>query len=239
MIELQQVTLFYEQNQALNSISAKLDPGNLYGLAGVNGAGKSSLIKCLLGLIKEFDGQITIAGHNVKRERAWVKQHCSYAPEETELFDYLTGYEFLQLIAAVKKVKHVPEKITFLNHLFDMHSFIGTIIADYSHGMRQKMLLAAALMGEPDYLFIDEAINGLDTLSLIRLKDYLHQLTDNGKTIVLASHVLHILTDWCDQILILHQGRLVKMLSKKEIQTAGQSFEQIFIKLISGEKLTK
>lgn len=103
MIEVKDVSLFYEDFQALQSISFTIPKSCITGLAGINGAGKSTLIKCLLGLFQEFEGTISIDGHHVKKEKLWIKEHCSYAPEETELFDFLTGHEFLQLIASLKR----------------------------------------------------------------------------------------------------------------------------------------
>ncbi|MHB2154769.1 ABC transporter ATP-binding protein [Calditrichota bacterium GD2] len=232
MIQVQNLSLFYEEHQALNAVHLTIKPGVICGLAGINGAGKSSLINCLLGLISEFEGQISINGHDVRKDRSWIKSHCGYAPEETELFDYLTGLEFLQLIASVKRLSQPQKAIKSLSELFDMADFLPLLIAGYSHGMRQKMLLSAALMGEPDFIFIDEAINGLDTLSLLRLKKYLQALKGQGKTVVIASHVLPLLADWCDEILILHQGRLLKTLVQNEMQNADRSIEQIFMEII-------
>ena len=233
MIHLENVSLFYENFQALKSITATIPSASITGLAGINGAGKSSLIKSMLGLLPEFDGEITIAGHHVKNERQWIKRHCNYAPEETELFDYLSGFEFLQFVAILHQVKDVSKAIEQMADLFEMHDFLPFLIDEYSHGMRQKMLLSAALINQPDFLFIDEAINGLDTLSLFRFKDYLFDLKRRGTTIVIASHVLPILSDWCDQIMIIHQGEMLKILSKEEIQSDGRSLENIFIELIS------
>lgn len=234
MIEVNDLSLYYEDFQALKSISFTIPGGSITGLAGINGAGKSTLIKCLLGLFQEFEGTVTIDGHPVKQEKQWVKEHCSYAPEETELFDYLTGQEFLQLITTLKKVSNAREAIEQMVNLFDMDSFLPLLINEYSHGMRQKMLLSAALLGNPDYIFIDEAINGLDTLSLFRLKEYLENLKAQGKTILIASHVLPILGNWSDRILVIHQGQLLKTLTRKEIQADQRSIEQIFIDLIQG-----
>ncbi len=233
MIEIKNVTLLYETFPALTNFSATIPEQSITGLVGINGAGKSSLIHCMLGLIQEFDGQITIAGHDVKKERLWIKQHCAFAPEETELFEYLTGEEFLNLIATIKKVPHPKQAIEHFSTLFDLTAHLPVLINEYSHGLRQKMLLSAALLGEPDFIFIDEAINGLDTLSLLRLQEHLLSLKQQGKTIVIASHVLPLLSSWCDQLLILHQGRALQMLTKEQIARDSRTIEQIFVDLIS------
>ena len=233
MIEAKDVSLFYEDFQALQAISFTIPKGSINGLAGINGAGKSTLIKCLLGLFHEFEGTISIDGRHVKKEKQWIKEHCSYAPEETELFDFLTGHEFLQLIASLKKIPHAQQAIDQLVALFDMHSFLPVLINEYSHGMRQKMLLSAALLGNPDFIFIDEAINGLDTLSLFRLKEHLEHLKHQGKTILIASHVLPILADWSDQLLIIHQGKLLTILTRQAIKSDQRPVEKLFIDLIN------
>jgi ABC-2 type transport system ATP-binding protein len=238
MIAFNNVSLYYEDKQALNQISLQISPGQIAGLIGANGAGKSSLIKVALGLIREIEGSVTIAGHSVQKDRQFVKRYCTYAPEETQLFPYLTGGEFLQLVATLRQMpkNEAQDAIRFLIELLEMDGFVQKLIVDYSHGMRQKMLLSAALLGNPSHIFIDEALNGLDAPALFRLKKHLRTLTAQGKTIVLSSHSLPLIEEWCDSVVILNEGRLLAHWSKEEINKQcakeGKSFSALFLQMI-------
>ncbi len=235
MIEVQKVSLFYENKQALKEIDFTLKPGTIVGLIGPNGAGKTSLLRVMMGIITEFVGEVFIEGHSVKKDRQWIKQHCSYAPEDTQLFPYLSGREFLQLIATLKQ--HNTSELQELIELLQMQDFIDHLIVDYSHGMRQKMLLSVALLGSPRYLFIDEALNGLDVTALFNLKHRLEELKKKGSIILLSSHVIPLITGWADEVLILHQSELINRLDIACIQQLeneqNQPFEQIFFRMIS------
>ncbi len=241
MIVFSDVSLYYEDKQALDQINLTIPGGQITGIVGPNGAGKSSLIKVALGLIKEIIGAVTIDGRSVAKERDFVKRQCTYAPEETQLFPYLTGTEFLQMIATLRQVprEKIKESIDFLTDLLEMDDFRNKLIVDYSHGMRQKMLLSAALLGNPSHIFIDEALNGLDAPALFRLKNHLQTLTAQGKTVILSSHGLPLIYEWCDSVIILNEGKLLAHWSKAEIETqcaqTGQSFTGLFLQLI-GEK---
>ncbi len=239
MIEVQKVSLFYENKQALKEIDFSLKPGTIVGLIGPNGAGKTSLLRVMMGIITEFVGEVFVDGHSVKKERQWIKQHCSYAPEDTQLFPYLSGKEFLQLITTLKQHNTSPEEIAELIELLQMQDFIDHLIVDYSHGMRQKMLISAALLGNPRYLLIDEALNGLDVTALFNLKHRLEELKKQGSIIVLASHVIPLITGWTDEVLIVHQGALINRLGIASIQQLekeqSQPFEQIFFNMISSK----
>ncbi len=241
MIIFEDVSLYYEDKQALNRIQLTIPSGQITGIVGPNGAGKTSFMKVALGLIREFSGQVSIDGHAVQTDHSFVKENCTYAPEETRLFDYLSGREFLQLIATLRQVpkNEVQETIARLIELLQMESFIDSLIVDYSHGMRQKMLISAALLGQPSHIFIDEALNGLDAPALFRLKSHLRSLTRQGATIVLASHSLPLVHEWCDAVIILNEGQLLAHWSKEEIDRrcaqSRKSFSELFLQLI-GEK---
>ncbi len=241
MIFFEDVSLYYEDKQALDRIQLTVPSGQITGIVGPNGAGKTSLMKVALGLIREFAGRVSIDGHSVQKDRSFVKEHCTYAPEETRLFDYLSGREFLQLMATLRQVpkNKIWEVMSRLTELLKMESFIDKLIVDYSHGMRQKMLIAAALLGQPSHIFIDEALNGLDAPALFRLKSHLQSLTRQGVTIVLASHSLPLIYEWCDAVIVLKDGQLLAHWSKEEIDRrcaqSGKSFSELFLQLI-GEK---
>ncbi len=241
MIRFTEVSLWYENKQALDQINLTVSSAHITGIAGPNGAGKSSLMRVGLGLIREFSGEVTIDNHSVKKERQYIKNQCTYAPEETSLFPYLTGNEFLQLMAVLRQVpkEKIASTIRFFTDLLEMSDFTEKLIVDYSHGMRQKMLLAAALLGDPSYIFIDEALNGLDAPALYRLKKYLRSLAQKGRTVLIASHNLSLIREWCDSLVILNEGKLLVHWKKQELEKhcalSGKSFEEIFLQLIGSE----
>ncbi len=238
MIRIDNVSLFYETQQALDHLSLTIAPGKITGLVGPNGAGKTSLMRVILGLIREFEGEITLDRHSTKDEREWIKRHCAYAPEETHLFPYLSGKEFLFLIASLRQMegRQAQEEIDFLVELLGMEAFYKGLIDDYSHGMRQKMLVSAALLHSPKFIFIDEALNGLDTGALLRLKAYLKQLAQKGHTVVLASHILPLMAEWCDEVVVMNRGRILRSFPRKEIddllKREGKTFTQVFVEVI-------
>jgi ABC-2 type transport system ATP-binding protein len=238
MIRIDNVSLFYETQQALDQLSLTIDSGKVTGLVGPNGAGKTSLIRVILGLIREFEGEITLDGHSTKRERKWIKHHCAYAPEETHLFSYLSGREFLLLIARLRQMtdRQAQKEIDFLIDLLGMGSFCDGLIDDYSHGMRQKMLISAALLHSPKFIFIDEALNGLDTEALLRLKDHLAQLAQKGHTIVLASHILPLVAEWCDEVVVMNRGKILRSFTRETLDNLlkqeEKTFTQVFVEVI-------
>lgn len=241
MIRIKNVSLFYEENQALKDIHLTIPAGQIVGLIGPNGAGKTSLIRIALGLILEFAGDVEFAEHSTKKERAWVKGHCSYAPEETHLFPYLTGREFLELVATLRQMpsNKAHAEIDGLIDLFSMASFCDNLIVDYSHGMRQKMILSAALLNTPDFIFIDEALNGLDTVALFRLKEYLGALTRQGKTVIIASHIIPLLAEWADSVILMNRGKVARQLTRNDLKssnsTEGKTLTDIFMETIGSE----
>jgi ABC-2 type transport system ATP-binding protein len=236
MLSIKNLAVNFENLTAVNNLSFTFEPGKINGLIGPNGAGKSSLLKACVGLIDDYNGEIFYNEKILSENHTWVKQHCGYAPEDAELFPYLSGKEFLQLIAAIKEVKKINDEVSFFLDLTTLTDKKDELTVNYSHGMRQKLALASALIGNPDFIIIDESLNGLDPIALYRVKNYLTTLSQQGKTIILSSHILPLIEEWCDPILIMNRGNLVKRLSKDDLQQMQQinssSFTEIFMDLI-------
>jgi len=233
MITIKNVSVRYETTVAVNNVSLNIKQGSMIGLIGANGAGKSSLLKALAGLIPDFTGRVAFDGKDLRGERFWVKQHCGYAPEDAELLPYLRGREFLHLIAAIRKVRDIQKEADFFIDLFSLQKTAEELIVNYSHGMRQKLSIAAALIGQPQWLILDEALNGLDPLSLARLKNYFAGQQSKGTTIVLSSHNLSLIRRWCEAVVFLHKGKIVGVFSQGEIKAqeeqSGRTFEDWFV----------
>jgi ABC-2 type transport system ATP-binding protein len=236
MLTIKNLTVQYEDKKALDNISTKIAQGKISGLIGPNGAGKSSLIKACVGMISEYSGEILYENKLLHKNRHWVKEQCGYAPEDTVLLPYLKGREFLELIGTLRKSSDMNNEIKSLFQMLNLQDKENELIINYSHGMRQKISIASTLIGNPDYLIFDEALNGLDPVTLYNLKNYLNELAKEGKTILISSHILVLIQNWCDPIIIMHQGKILKTITKKEItrmeSDKKKSFEQFFIDLV-------
>jgi len=237
MIIVENIRKSFDTVQALNDVSFSLEAGSLYGLLGPNGAGKSTLFKLLMGLLEPDSGKINIAGEAIHFGETAYKAKIGYAPENPILYDYLTGDEFLHFVAAAK---HIPGKlqqseITKWINFFDLSSKARELIKNYSHGMRRKMSLSAALLGWPSILLLDEATNGLDPESSFKFKEYLKSYCRNGGTVLFSSHIIETIEHLCDRIIILHQGKIRRELNRDEwerLREQGSSLEQLFITLV-------
>ena len=236
MLSIKNLSVQYEEKLAVDDVSIEISQNKISGLIGPNGAGKSSLIKTCVGMISEYSGEILYGDKPLHKNRHWVKEHCSYAPEDTILLPYLKGREYLEMIGTLRKTMDLDNEIKSLFKMLNLQEKENELIINYSHGMRQKISIASTLIGNPDYLIFDEALNGLDPVALFNLKNYLNELANSGKTIILSSHILALILDWCDPIIIMHQGKILKMVSKQEIarmeSEMEKTFEQIFIDLV-------
>ncbi len=217
MIKIENLTVRYDEITALDRVSLELAPGKIYGLIGPNGAGKSTLIKACAGLIDAYDGTIYFEGQEIRKQRSWQKEHCAYAPEDVELLPYLKGREFLQLIGNIRKSSNLKDEIKRLSTMLGLSEKEDELIIDFSHGMRQKIAIAAALVGNPKYMLFDETLNGLDTLALNQLQQHIRRLADQDKTILLSTHVLPLARNWCDEVIVLDKGCVVNILREQEI----------------------
>lgn len=236
MLTIKKLSVQYEEKKAVDDISIEIMQNKISGLIGPNGAGKSSFIKACIGVISEYSGEILYDGKLLHKNRHWVKEQCGYAPEDTVLLPYLKGREFLELIGTLRKSSDLEHEIKSLLQILNLQEKENELIVNYSHGMRQKISIASTLIGNPNYLIFDEALNGLDPVALYNLKNHLNELAEDGKTIVLSSHILALIQDWCNPIIIMHQGRILKTVTKSEItkmeSEKKKSFEQIFIELV-------
>ncbi|NIA31015.1 MAG: ATP-binding cassette domain-containing protein [Actinobacteria bacterium] len=238
MIKIENLSRSFEQVRALDDFSVEIKRGELFGLIGPNGAGKSTLMKCLIGLLKPDKGEILIDGENAVENSISVKKRIGYAPEDPVLYDYLTGMEFLEFITDLRKVPREisGEKIKSLLQNFGLEGKANQLIADYSHGMKQKISLAAALIAEPDILLLDEPTNALDPESIFWFKNHLQQLCESGVTIIFSSHILDTVEKICDRVGIIHRGKMVACDTIKALRRkfgGNVSLEDIFMHLIS------
>ena len=235
MLKISNLTIRYPQVTALDDVSLEFKNGTLYGLAGPNGAGKTSLIKAAVGQVVEYEGEIQYDGLFLQHDRQAIKRLFGYAPENSELFPYLSGREYLQMIADIRQCIDDGQVQRLLDD-FGMTDVGNELINGYSHGMRQKISLAAALIGDPQNLILDEALNGFDPVSLYKAKNILQARAQKGKTVILSSHVLELVEQWCDVIIILHHGKIRAVYTAEQIESikkeTGKAFAEHFISLI-------
>ncbi len=225
---------------AVDDIDLKVPKGSFYGFLGPNGAGKSTSIKCLTGLLKPSGGSMKILGLDPVSHPIEVKKQVGVVPEDLALFEKLTGLETLRFVAEVHRIEQseIRKRSNRLLEVMDLVDAGASVVADYSHGMRKKLALSAALITAPQLLFLDEPFEGIDAVASRQIKDLLANFVRGGGTIFLTSHILEIVESLCDVIGVIHKGRLVAQGRLSDLQAGrdGKSLEQIFLGLVGAEE---
>ena len=235
MLELRHVTKRFSGIPAVQDVSFTARPGEITGYLGPNGSGKSTTLKMITGLIDPTDGDILFAGEPIRRDRIAFKQRLGYVPEEPHLYSHLTGFEYLEMVGQLRGLPAAPlaRKIDGFLRLLSLHSDRYVAISSYSKGMRQKVLLAAALLHNPDLLLLDEPFSGLDVNSALVLRSLIRELAARGKVVLFSSHELDIVERVSSRVIILHKGRVVANDSIEQLRTlmALPTLEDIFSQL--------
>jgi ABC-2 type transport system ATP-binding protein len=210
MLELRGVTKRFSGIPAVDNVSFIARAGVVTGYLGPNGSGKSTTIKMITGLIEPSDGSILYKGAPIEQDLIAHKMRLGYVPEEPQLYPHLTGAEFLEMIGQLRALpeQHLAEKIAGLLHLFSLYDDRYVAMSSYSKGMRQKILLAAALLHNPEILLLDEPFTGLDINSALVLRSMIQELARKGKVILFSTHELDVVERICSHVVILHKGRV-------------------------------
>jgi ABC-2 type transport system ATP-binding protein len=225
---------------AVDNVALAVPAGSFYGFLGPNGAGKSTTIKCLTGLLRPSSGRMTILGLDPVADPVGVKRKVGVVPEDLALFERLSAAETLDFIGQVHGLDPavVRERTDELLALVDLTEAADSLVADYSHGMRKKLSLAAALLPGPRLLFLDEPFEGIDAIASRQIKDLLNSFVKRGGTIFLTSHILEIVERLCDHIGVIAKGRLVAQGPIRELgHGAGRTLEEIFLELVGGGEM--
>jgi ABC-2 type transport system ATP-binding protein len=236
MIDLHEVTKSYGTKIAVDRLSLRIEPGELFAFLGPNGAGKTTTIKMMCGLLFATSGTVRIGGFDVLRQGDQARQLISYVPDQPYLYEKLTGREFLQFISDMYGLNrdHGRQRLDEMIDLFDLGDFVDDLTERYSHGMKQRTVFAAALLHEPRVLIADEPTVGLDPRSVRLLKDLLRREADRGATVFLSTHSLDVAQELADRIGIVDRGRLVSCGTldalRKQAALDG-SLEDVFLKL--------
>src|SRR5262245_476115 len=227
---------------AVDGIDLTVPRGSLYGFVGPNGAGKSTTIKCLTGLLAPTAGSITLLGLDPLRDPVAVKRQVGVVPEDLALFEQLTAAETLAFVGQVHGLPEgmIRERSAELLALMDLSGAAGELVADYSHGMRKKTSLAAALLPAPKLLFLDEPFEGIDAIASRQIKDLLLEYVRRGGTVFLTSHILEVVERLCDHIGVIHKGRMVvqgPIASVRAGASSGESLETMFLRVVGAAEV--
>jgi ABC-2 type transport system ATP-binding protein len=219
-LDVQGLTKRYRKLVAVDSLDLTIDAGQFVGLIGPNGAGKSTLMGCITGLLAADEGTVRVSGVDVQDDPIGVRQHVGFIPQDLELFDYLTGEEFLRFVADVRGVpeESAADEVAELLELAGLTDARHRIVSEYSGGMRRKIALVSALLGSPDLLLLDEAFVGLDPESTWRIRRRLASYCDSGGAIILSSHALEMIQEICDRVVILQDGTVRRDLRDLDVQ---------------------
>jgi ABC-2 type transport system ATP-binding protein len=241
MLEIQHVTKYYRNVPVVNDVSFTIRPGEVVGYLGPNGSGKSTTVKIITTLIEPSSGRVLLDGSDIRSDLIAFKHRLGYVPEEAILYSYLSGLEYLQLSGGLRglAVELVDRRANDLLELFSLHPHRHVPIAAYSKGMKQRVLIAAALLHDPDVLILDEPLSGIDVTSAQLFRHLLHELAGRGKTILYISHVLEVVEKVCAQVVIIYKGRIMAADSVARLRDMANapSLESIFAQLVEQRDL--
>ena len=245
MVVLEAIALakFYGSVPAVREVTFRLEPGQVLGYLGPNGSGKSTTVKVLTGLLQPTHGQVLFEGQDIQNDLVSYRKRLGYVPEEANLYPFLTGEEYLEMIGTLRGMSHarMKSKISSLLELFALFPHRHVSLGSYSKGMRQRILLIAALMDNPDVLILDEPLSGLDVTSVLIIKNLIQAFSARGKAVFYCSHILEVVEKVCSQLLILRQGQVMAYGSTEDVrrQIGRSSLEHIFLQLVEDKDVAQ
>ena len=245
MIELDHLTKKFGTFHAVRDLSLRIPPGEIFGFLGPNGAGKTTTIRMMAGLMKPTSGRILLDGKDMTRQPEQAKAILGYIPDRPYLYEKLTGGEFLEFIAGLHRLdpkdgwKRRSEQLL---EYFDLLSWRHELIESYSHGMRQRLIISAALLPRPTVLVIDEPMVGLDPRGVNLVKSLLRDLVGSGMTVFLSTHILAIAEEVCQRIGIIHEGQMISLGTMEDLREQArigdERLEPLFLKLTEADRIS-
>lgn len=242
LIETHQLTKRYGPVSVVKGLNLEVKSGEIFGFLGPNGAGKTTTIKMLTGLLDPSEGEAFICGYDISKHPTQAKALMAYVPDQPKLYGKLSAREFLHLVAALYRVPKaiIEERAEQLLGMFGLGDRVDELLESYSHGMRQKVVLASALIHQPKVILLDEPTVGLDPASARLLKDVLQEMARQGAAIFISTHILEIAERMCHRVAILKDGVLIAQGSPEELRQkvghSGESLEDIFLELTGGHE---
>jgi ABC-2 type transport system ATP-binding protein len=235
MLEIRDLKKHFRSIPAVDGVSFTAPPGTVTGYLGPNGSGKSTTVKIVVGLIEPSDGDVLYRGRSVFQDMPRFQQRIGYVPEDPHLYSYLSGHEYLELVGLLRLLpdQRLKTRIERFLRLFGLWEDRLSPLSSYSKGMRQKVLLAAALLHDPEIVILDEPFSGLDVHSALALRGLIRSLAEAGKTVLLSSHEMDAVEKVCSRVVILYQGKVVASDSVERLRElmALPTLEQIFAQL--------
>jgi ABC-2 type transport system ATP-binding protein len=237
MIEIINLTKRYGSTLAVDNLNLKVPEGELFGFIGPNGAGKTTTLRMLVGILEATAGTITIAGVDVARFPEKAKAIMGFIPDRPFLYEKLTGMEFLHFIGDLYRVdpRDFHMRAEELLQRFSLYDWGDHLIESYSHGMKQRLIIASALLHDPQIIIVDEPMVGLDPAGIRMVKNIFRRLADGGTTIFMSTHTLEIAENLCDRIGIIHQGRLIALGTTGDLRGTARmnegDLEEVFLRL--------
>lgn len=236
MLKINNLSKTYKGGKkAVSNLNIEISSGDIYGFIGHNGAGKTTTIKCVVGIHDFDEGEILIDGVSVKENPIRCKSKIAYIPDNPDIYEYLTGIQYLNFIADVFKVPaDVREKrIREYSEIFEITGSLGDLVLSYSHGMKQKLAIISALVHHPKLLILDEPFVGLDPKASIALKEIMRNICNEGGAIFFSTHVLDVAEKLCNKIAIIKNGELVVSGKMNEFVKDGETLESVFMEVVS------
>ena len=232
MLNIQHFTKTYGEKRAVDDLSLHIAPGEIYGFIGHNGAGKTTTLKAAVGILQFDTGEITIGGHSIKTEPLACKQLLAYIPDNPDLYDFMSGIQYLNFIADVFGIPAAERwaRIEPYADAFELTGDLGQPISAYSHGMKQKLAIIAAWIHDPKLVIMDEPFVGLDPKAAHLLKGMMRELCDVGGAIFFSTHVLEVAEKLCDKVAIIKGGQLIRSGTMEEVK-GDDSLEDVFLEL--------
>lgn len=240
MLKIENLTKIYGNQKAVDHLTLHIKQGEIYGFIGHNGAGKTTTLKCVTGILPFKEGDIFILGKSIKNDPVKCKENIAYIPDNPDLYDFLTGIQFLNFIADIYKVSQNDrqERIRKYAKAFELYDDLAQPISAYSHGMKQKLAIVSAFIHEPKLIIMDEPFVGLDPKATHLLKTMMKEFCQNGGAIFFSTHILEVAEKLCDRIAIIKQGKLIVSGLMEEI-TQQESLESVFLELVDDENAVK
>ena len=232
MLNIQHLTKTYGEKKAVDDLSLRIAPGEIYGFIGHNGAGKTTTLKAVAGILPFDQGEITVGSLSMKTDPLICKRQMAYIPDNPDLYEFMTGIQFLNFIADIFAVPADvrQERIREYAGRFELTGDLGQPIAAYSHGMKQKLAIISAWLHQPKLILMDEPFVGLDPKAAHLLKGMMRELCDEGGAIFFSTHVLEVAEKLCDKVAIIKGGRLIRSGTMEEVK-GDDSLEEVFLEL--------
>ncbi len=235
MLSITNLTKHYKgSNKGVTDISIHVEAGDIYAFVGHNGAGKTTTLKCITGIHDFEQGEILVDGVDIKKTPLECKQKFAYIPDNPDLYEYLTGIQYLNFIADIFMVPSCEreEQITKYAKQFEITASLGDLISSYSHGMKQKLAIISALIHKPKLLILDEPFVGLDPKAAVMLKQAMREVCEAGGAIFFSTHVLDVAEKLCNKVAIIKDGKMIASGEMSELVKEGESLESVFMEVL-------